>query len=64
MKYADKLTQVFQKLHPNHEGSGVGLAIVKRVVKKHGGKLWAVSAPGQGATFSFSLPKTFPPTLR
>ena len=64
MKYADKLTQVFQKLHPNHEGSGVGLAIVKRVVEKHGGKLWAVSAPGQGATFFFSLPKTSPPTTR
>ena len=56
MKYADKLTQVFQKLHPGYEGSGVGLAIVRRVVEKHGGKLWAVSAPEQGATFFFSLP--------
>jgi len=64
MKCADKLTQVFQKLHPNYEGSGVGLAIVRRVVEKHGGKLWALSAPGQGATFFFSLPKTSPPTLR
>jgi len=64
MKYADKLTQVFQKLHPKYEGSGVGLAIVKRVVEKHGGKLWLVSAPGQGATFFFSLPKTPPPTIR
>ena len=58
MKYADKLTQVFQKLHPNYEGSGIGRAIVKRVVEKHGGGLWSVSAPGQGATFFFSLPKT------
>ena len=64
MKYADKLTQVFQKLHPNYEGSGIGRAIVKRVVEKHGGRLWAVSAPGQGATFSFTLPKTSPPTTR
>jgi hypothetical protein len=64
MKYADKLTQVFQKLHPNYEGSGIGLAIVRRVVEKHGGKLWAVSAPGQGATFFISLPKTSPPTTR
>jgi len=64
MKYADKLTQVFQKLHPNYEGSGIDLAIVKRVVKKHGGRLWAVSAPGQAATFFFSLPKTPPPTTK
>jgi signal transduction histidine kinase len=64
MKYADKLTQVFQKLDPNYEGSGVGLAIVRRVVEKHGGKLWALSAPGQGATFFFSLPKTSPPAFK
>ncbi len=58
MKYADKLTQVFQKLHPGYEGSGVGLAIVRRVVEKHGGKLWAVSAPEHGATFFISLPRS------
>jgi signal transduction histidine kinase len=58
MKYADKLTQVFQKLHPGYEGSGVGLAIVRRVVEKHGGKLWAVSEPEQGATFFLTLPRS------
>jgi signal transduction histidine kinase len=58
MKYADKLTQVFQKLHPGYEGSGVGLAIVRRVVEKHGGKLWAESAPEHGATFFISLPRS------
>jgi light-regulated signal transduction histidine kinase (bacteriophytochrome) len=63
MKVADRLTQVFQKLHANYEGSGVGLAIVRRTVEKHGGKLWAVSVPGQGAAFFFSLPKTSP-TMR
>jgi PAS domain S-box-containing protein len=58
MEYKDKLYEVFSRLHKETEfkGTGVGLAIVKRILDKHKGKIWAESEPGSGAVFYFSLP--------